>query len=115
MADSVLPKNQNAADPWVRGDLVCHARRHWNSTSYRSAAGIYLLARNIPSLGRKYHASGAEGDRTPDLCSAIAALSQLSYSPVRGDVNLVGKSASNKLTTHFSRRNRDIQILCLNA
>src|SRR4051812_49198298 len=25
---------------------------------------------------------GAEGDRTPDLCSAIAALSQLSYSPV---------------------------------
>jgi hypothetical protein len=26
-----------------------------------------------------YH--GAEGDRTPDLCSAIAALSQLSYSP----------------------------------
>src|SRR6185436_6196813 len=24
---------------------------------------------------------GAEGDRTPDLCSAIAALSQLSYSP----------------------------------
>src|SRR5438094_8720208 len=25
---------------------------------------------------------GAEGDRTPDLCSAIAALSQLSYSPI---------------------------------
>ena len=25
--------------------------------------------------------NGAEGDRTPDLCSAIAALSQLSYSP----------------------------------
>ncbi len=25
---------------------------------------------------------GAEGDRTPDLCSAIAALSQLSYSPM---------------------------------
>jgi hypothetical protein len=24
---------------------------------------------------------GAEGSRTPDLCSAIAALSQLSYSP----------------------------------
>jgi hypothetical protein len=24
---------------------------------------------------------GAEGDRTPDLCSAIAALSHLSYSP----------------------------------
>ena len=27
-------------------------------------------------------ADGAEGNRTPDLCSAIAALSQLSYSPV---------------------------------
>ncbi len=27
--------------------------------------------------------SGAEGDRTPDLCSAIAALSQLSYSPAK--------------------------------
>src|SRR5437868_12830790 len=26
-------------------------------------------------------ADGAEGNRTPDLCSAIAALSQLSYSP----------------------------------
>ncbi len=25
---------------------------------------------------------GAEGDRTPDLCSAIAALSQLSYGPI---------------------------------
>jgi hypothetical protein len=24
---------------------------------------------------------GAEGDRTPDLCSAIAALSHLSYGP----------------------------------
>ena len=28
-----------------------------------------------------YFVSGAEGSRTPDLCSAIAALSQLSYSP----------------------------------
>ena len=27
------------------------------------------------------HLHGAEGSRTPDLCSAIAALSQLSYSP----------------------------------
>ena len=27
---------------------------------------------------------GAEGSRTPDLCSAIAALSQLSYSPAAG-------------------------------
>ncbi len=27
---------------------------------------------------------GAEGNRTPDLCSAIAALSHLSYSPETG-------------------------------
>ena len=27
--------------------------------------------------------SGAEGNRTPDLCIANAALSQLSYSPKR--------------------------------
>jgi hypothetical protein len=32
---------------------------------------------NVP--GKR--ASGAEGDRTPDLLSAIQALSQLSYSP----------------------------------
>ena len=25
---------------------------------------------------------GAEGNRTPDLCSAIAALSHLSYGPI---------------------------------
>ena len=29
----------------------------------------------------EFTTSGAEGSRTPDLCSAIAALSQLSYSP----------------------------------
>ena len=33
-------------------------------------------------------ASGAEGARTPDLCNANAALSQLSYSPV--DLLLTG-------------------------
>ena len=27
---------------------------------------------------------GVEGDRTPDLCNAIAALSQLSYDPKAG-------------------------------
>jgi hypothetical protein len=30
-------------------------------------------------------AGGAEGNRTPDLCSAIAALSHLSYSPAPGE------------------------------
>ncbi len=32
--------------------------------------------------------SGAEGNRTPDLCSAIAALSQLSYGPEMGGTRL---------------------------
>ncbi len=36
------------------------------------------LARSMPS---DYDIDGAEGDRTPDLCIANAALSQLSYSP----------------------------------
>jgi hypothetical protein len=31
------------------------------------------------NLNRNY--GGAEGDRTPDLCDAIVALSQLSYDP----------------------------------
>jgi hypothetical protein len=55
----------------------------------------------------KNQSNGAEGDRTPDLCSAIAALSQLSYSPkplahrAAGEVvNLAGISASIKLTTY---------------
>ena len=38
--------------------------------------------RNGPGAGSKeLLAGGAEGNRTPDLCSAIAALSHLSYSP----------------------------------
>src|SRR4029453_4393760 len=37
---------------------------------------------NPPELPVR-EAGGAEGNRTPDLCSAIAALSHLSYSPAR--------------------------------
>ena len=95
--DIRVPKNQNAADPWVRGDQVCHARRHWNSTSYRSAAGIYCLGEKYTNFRLKCYWSGAEGDRTPDLCSAIAALSQLSYSPKgpsREAVKLVRRKGS---------------------
>ena len=43
---------------------------------------------------------GAEGDRTPDLCSAIAALSQLSYSPKmvpRGGNLVSGRGPVNEL------------------
>ena len=38
-----------------------------------------MISTNLNALGEKI--GGAEGIRTPDLCSAIAALSQLSYSP----------------------------------
>ena len=34
------------------------------------------------SLSKLVRSGGAEGNRTPDLCSAIAALSHLSYGPV---------------------------------
>jgi hypothetical protein len=34
-----------------------------------------------PRGSTAFNCHGVEGDRTPDLCSAIAALSQLSYSP----------------------------------
>jgi hypothetical protein len=57
-----------------------------------SAADFVCLAPSLPlgSLGALReigladficNAGGAEGNRTPDLCSAIAALSHLSYSP----------------------------------
>ena len=37
----------------------------------------------LPSFEQLARAGGAEGNRTPDLCSAIAALSHLSYGPAR--------------------------------
>jgi hypothetical protein len=39
--------------------------------------------RDLQRIRCKPTFSGAEGSRTPYLCSAIAALSQLSYSPDR--------------------------------
>src|SRR6266566_478217 len=44
---------------------------------------LYVLPSGGGQLINFQKPSGAEGDRTPDLCSAIAALSQLSYSPAR--------------------------------
>jgi hypothetical protein len=37
---------------------------------------MQAVQQSVPALD-----GGAEGNRTPDLCSAIAALSHLSYSP----------------------------------
>ena len=39
---------------------------------------------------------GAEGDRTPDLCNAIAALSQLSYGPEPFFATLGGRDAASE-------------------
>src|SRR3954454_9838116 len=70
------------------------SRRHNpKKTAALSAAVLPLLGSNqdspdpesgvLPVTPRgSFLCHGAEGDRTPDLCSAIAALSQLSYSPV---------------------------------
>jgi hypothetical protein len=64
---------------------ACHDRCHWNSASYRTAAGNnsdILRVLCLPDFcGESAAPNGAEGDRTPDLCLAKAALSQLSYSP----------------------------------
>ena len=46
-----------------------------------TAIGTLRPTGRRPAVSRIY---GAEGSRTPDLCSAIAALSQLSYSPAIG-------------------------------
>ena len=56
---------------------------HWNSPSYRlkSRTNFAILFSIFGPRSTGAEADGAEGSRTPDLCSAIAALSQLSYSP----------------------------------
>ena len=40
-----------------------------------------MNAKRLPFTAA-FNDGGDEGDRTPDLCNAIAALSQLSYVPV---------------------------------
>jgi hypothetical protein len=47
---------------------------------------------------------GAEGDRTPDLCNAIAALSQLSYGPEPFSPPLGGRVAAPDLGKAGPRR-----------
>src|SRR4051812_19517564 len=51
--------------------------------SDRSSGSLPALPahEDLPAEARRAKAGGAEGNRTPDLCSAIAALSHLSYSP----------------------------------
>ena len=62
-------------------------RRPLSDQSHRSDLNRRPLDYESSALPLSYgggsvYPSGAEGNRTPDLCSAIAALSQLSYGPV---------------------------------
>ena len=68
----------------ARTVVGCHTRRHWNSPSYRTAAGNVSNCWRVTAQSPRqliHVPNGAEGARTPDLCNANAALSQLSYSP----------------------------------
>ena len=50
----------------------------------------YTIGNKKPRIAAGFlENGGAEGDRTPDLCNAIAALSQLSYGPVRFPIKAV--------------------------
>src|SRR4030095_5177469 len=51
-------------------------------------------------------AGGAEGNRTPDLCSAIAALSHLSYSPAPRILVVSGCAGNPNQDPHFLSRTR---------
>ena len=64
--------------------------------SYRTAAGNHLpdKASFVPAWNVESNFNGAEGDRTPDLCLAKAALSQLSYSPFVPQHRAVAESAT---------------------
>jgi hypothetical protein len=62
-------------------------QRRWNglgrpTTAATSRGNVVLFCRLGNHVDLRGLPGGAEGNRTPDLCSAIAALSHLSYSPV---------------------------------
>ena len=67
--------------------LSCGSLRFADPPSFAKATAGSLRLASAPAglpaeAASAAKAGGAEGDRTPDLCSAIAALSQLSYGPV---------------------------------
>ena len=70
--------------------------RRWDRNVGPAPAGFPLPAENEEIFCL---AGGAEGNRTPDLCSAIAALSHLSYSPAppAGRRNPKGSGAWERL------------------
>ena len=76
---------------------------HWNSPSYRlkSRTNFAILFSIFGPRSTGAEADGAEGSRTPDLCSAIAALSQLSYSP-ESQTHTAPQSARGRATYNGS-------------
>ena len=83
---------------------------HWNSPSYRSKSRTNCVFSRISFQvsGRAcgaLEADGAEGNRTPDLCSAIAALSQLSYSP-ESQTHTAPQTERGRATPNASRTPR---------
>src|SRR5215207_6367327 len=74
-----LGKNEKARrQPSGLGPSSCPSWARTRTLLIQSQACCQLHQGAIFSVSH-----GAEGDRTPDLCSAIAALSQLSYSPMK--------------------------------
>ena len=68
--------NQTAIGGVTKFASHCFFESHWSDLNRRP------LDYESSALPLSYSgAHGAEGNRTPDLCSAIAALSQLSYGP----------------------------------
>ena len=55
--------------------------------------------------------NGAEGNRTPDLCSAIAALYQLSYSPDSVSALITGNVGASHSLLKLSTRARPVNYL----
>src|SRR3954454_1156176 len=79
---------------------------HMSVTSHAEAeppkiTGVSMVGSTNPGSG-----GGAEGDRAPDLCNAIAALSQLSYGPEPFSPPLGGPAAAQDLgeAPRFSKK-----------
>ena len=83
--------------PRNRGEFRATPNRHEKARRALQRRGLFQSCERV---------GGAEGDRTPDLCSAIAALSQLSYSPVnhlgRFESTVFPKNASITKTPHVA-------------
>ena len=110
------PENRNAANSMslrriylaVSRPIVPRAPSLELSVLPNGGGQIPGLASCVPT---DYDIDGAEGDRTPDLCIANAALSQLSYRPTRktGAGLVRRKAAHDTAVGGFSQAGDDVQ------